>query len=30
MVEEQGIVEAEPETKTLILTYLKRNLSSER
>ncbi|CAM3380369.1 hypothetical protein SAMN04488021_1497 [Paracoccus aminovorans] len=30
MVEAQGMVEPEPDTKALILTYLKRNFSSER
>ncbi|WP_199261105.1 cytochrome C-552 [Paracoccus binzhouensis] len=30
MVEAQGMVEPEPETKALILTYLKTNFSSER
>lgn len=30
MVEAQGMVEPEPDTKTLILTYLKTNFSSER
>lgn len=30
MVEEQGMVEPEPETKQIILTYLKQNFSSER
>lgn len=30
MVEEQGMPEQEPETKALILSYLKRHFSSER
>ena len=30
MVEAQGMVEPEPETKALILAYLKANFSSER